>query len=71
MERWGLCMGCMARWRQKVQRTVKRTELTAFLCLLKKVNGPSRCMSTTQEFKGGYGEDKEDASIRKLAMLIW
>ena len=28
----------------EVQRTIMRAELTAFLCLLKKVIGPSRCM---------------------------
>ena len=36
------CMACMAQWRQnfEVQCTTKRAELTAFLCLLRKVGGP-------------------------------
>ena len=32
----------------EVQRTIKWAELTAFLCLLKKVIGPRRCMSITR-----------------------
>ena len=32
----------------EVQRTIQRTELTAFLCLLTRLD-PSRCMSTTKE----------------------
>ena len=32
----------------EVQRTIKRAQLTAFLCLHKKVIGPSKCMSTTK-----------------------
>ena len=32
-----------------VQRTIKRAELTAFLCLLLKVCGPSRSVWTTRE----------------------
>ena len=57
MESWGLCMGCTAQRRQnfEVQRTIKRAELTAFLCLLKKVI--SRCMWTTKELLTGYGEE--------------
>ena len=37
-------MGCMAQWRPEyeVQRTIKRSELTAFLCLLRKVCGPMK-----------------------------
>ena len=42
MKRWCHCMACMAQWRQnfEVQRTIKRAELTAFLCFLRKVSGP-------------------------------
>ena len=41
MKSWDPCMECTAQWRQKfeVQRTVKTAELTAFLCILKKVIG--------------------------------
>ena len=53
----------------EVQRTIKRAELTAFLCLLKKVMDPSRCMSTTKELLTVFGEEKENV-IPKLAMLI-
>ena len=48
----------------EVQRTIKRAELTAFLCLLK-----TRSMSTTKELLTGNGEEKRSASIQKLAML--
>ena len=41
------------------QRTIKSAELTAFLCLLKKVIGPSRCMSTTKDLLTDYGEEKK------------
>ena len=42
MKRWGPCMGCTARWKQnwRSSETIKRAELTAFLCLLKRVIGP-------------------------------
>ena len=38
MKNWCPCMGCTAGWEAEleVQRTMKRAELTAFLCLLKK-----------------------------------
>ena len=52
-----------------VQRTIKRVELAAFLCILKKWLDPPRCMSTTKELLTGFGEEKENASIEKLAML--
>ena len=53
----------------ELQRTIKRAELTAFPCLLKKVIGPSRCMSTTKELLMGFGKEKENASTQRLAML--
>ena len=43
----------------EVQRTVKRAELTAFLCLPKRVIGPIECMSITKELLMGYGERKK------------
>ena len=33
----------------EIQRTIKRAELTAFVCFLKRVIGPSRCMLATRE----------------------
>ena len=39
MRRWGRCTGCMAEY--EVQGTIKRADLTAFLCLLWKVIGPT------------------------------
>ena len=51
----------------EVQRTSKTAELTAFLCLLKKVIG---LIKTIKESKMVHGEDKENALIRKLVMLI-
>ena len=43
-------MGCMVQWRQSTRysapsrgrSTIKRAELTAFLCLLRKVIGPTK-----------------------------
>ena len=48
MKRWSTCTGCMARWKQiiRFQGTIKKAELTAFLCLLK-------------ELFIGYGESRE------------
>ena len=42
MRRWGPYMGCMAPWKQilRSSQASKRTELTAFLCLLNGVIGP-------------------------------
>ena len=53
----------MARWRQhwKVQRTIKRAELAALP--VQKSDWP-----TTKELLTGYGQEKEDASTRKLVM---
>ena len=44
MERWVRCMGfCGAMEAEyEVQRTIKRAELTAFLCLLRKACGPTK-----------------------------
>ena len=44
----------------EVQRTIKRAELTAFLCLLKQVIG---------FIMVHVDDEKENASIRKMAML--
>ena len=35
MENWGPMYGCMENYEPEFQRTIKRAELTAFLCLLK------------------------------------
>ena len=37
----------------EVQRTIKRAELTAFWCLLRKVLVPRRCTLTTKVFFDG------------------
>ena len=60
----------------EVQRTIKRVELTAFLCLLKKLWDPSKCMSTTKASLTGYGEEKEKTTNPKagdadLQIEIW
>ena len=41
-EEMGPLYGCMAQWRQNLRfrRTIKRAELTACVCLLKRVIGP-------------------------------
>ena len=54
----------------EVQRTIKRAELTAFLCFLKNVIGPIKVHVDNEGIIDGYGEEKENASVRKLAMLI-
>ena len=41
-----------------VQRTIKRAELTAFLCLLKKMFGPTKVHVDTKEIQVGCGEEK-------------
>ena len=54
----------------EVQRTIKRAELTAYLCVLKKVIGPIKVhVSTTKEPLMGYGEERGNTSIRNLVML--
>ena len=43
MENWDQCMGSIARWMPiEVLRTIQRAELTAFLCFLEKVSGPTK-----------------------------
>ena len=51
-----------------VQRTIKRAELTAFLCLSRKLLDPSKCTWTSQELQMGFGEEKGNALIPKLVM---
>ena len=53
----------------EVQRTIKRAELTAILCLLKKVIGLIKVHVGNKGIISGHGEEKENASVRKLAML--
>ena len=45
----------------EVQRTTKRAELTAFLCLLKKVIGSTKVHVDNKGIMTGYGEEKENA----------
>ena len=55
----------------EVQRTIKRAELTAFpLPFQESFFLQSRCMSTTKELQMGYGEEKGNVSIQKLAVLF-
>ena len=65
MMNWDICTGMYGSVVAElgIQRTIKRAELTAFLCLLKKVIGPIKVHVDNK------GEEKENASVRKLAML--
>ena len=47
----------------EVQRTIKKAELTAFLCLFKKLIGPTKVHVDKKELLTGYGEEKENALI--------
>ena len=65
MKNWGPLYGMYGSKEAEleVQRTIKRAELTAFLCLLKKVIGP---IKEHVDNKGmGFGEEKGNASIPK------
>ena len=42
----------------EVQRSIKRVELTAFLCLLKKVTGPIKVHFDNKKSLMDYGEEK-------------
>ena len=53
----------------EVQRTIKRAELTAFSCLLKRVIGPIKVHVDNKGIIDGQRREKENASTRKLAML--
>ena len=57
----------------EVQRTIKRGELTAFLCMLMKDIGPIKVHDDNKELLMGYGLEKEKGSVRKLALLtdLW
>ena len=48
----------------EIQRTIKRAELTAFVCFLKRVMDLSRCTLITQELLMGYGEERESIKPR-------
>ena len=52
----------------EVQRTIKRSELTAFFCFLKKVIGPIKVHVDNKGVLTGYGEEKEKALVRKQEM---
>ena len=54
----------------EAQRTIERAELTAFLCFLTQVIGAIEVpIDNQRNTVTGYGEEKEIAPIRKLAML--
>ena len=42
----------------EVQRTIRRAELTAFLCLLERVKGPDKVHVDNKGIFKGYGEEK-------------
>ena len=71
MKRWSLCIGCMAQWRQKsrscVQRTIKRAELTAFLCHFNRVIGPVRVHVDNKRIIDGLYEMEKVKGIKPTA----
>ena len=78
MENWDLCMVCTARWRQhwKSSAPPKRAELTALLCLLKKVIGPIKVHVDSKGMRDGLwrGERKciePKAGDAELRIKIW
>ena len=72
MKSWGRCMGCMARWgaELEVQRTIKRAELTAFLCFLRKVCEPIRVhvdmMGSEKVRRNVLSQEQEMQTCEKL-----
>ena len=48
-----------------VQRTIKRAELTAFLCLDRKVIGPTMVHVDTKVLMMGCGKEKRNVSVRR------
>ena len=68
--KWGAVVGRWCKWILKNQDLgTVRAELMAFLCLIKKVIGSIKVHVRQHEIMMDYGEEKENASIRKLAML--
>ena len=63
----GMCGSMGAEF--QVQRTIKRAELTAFTCLLRKVD-PSRSMWTTREQLMGYEKVKKRVSSQEQEMQM-
>ena len=58
----------------EVQRTIKRTELTAFLCLLKRVIGPVRVQVDKKELvevDHVHQEDGADGLLMPLEKSDW
>ena len=55
----------------EVQRTIKGTELTAFLCILKRVIGQSGSMLTTRELSMDYEQEKASVQSQEREMLIY
>ena len=44
----------------EVQRTIRRAELTAFLCLLERVKGPDKVHVDNKGIFKGYGEEQKE-----------
>ena len=62
MKRWGRCM---------VQRTIKRADLTAFLCFLRKVCGPIKIHVENQGRIDGFEKVKKRALSQELDADLW
>ena len=60
MKKWSHCTGCMVQRRQstRVQRTINRAELTAFLCLPRKVIGPIKVHVDNKGIIDGWPKGK-------------
>ena len=79
MKNWSLCMGCMYGSMEaelEVQRTIKRAELTAFLCLLKKVIGPKKVHVDNKGiidglWRGARKRINPKAGVADLWIEIW
>ena len=63
-------MRCMVQWRQNTRYigTIKRAELTAFLCLLKKVTGPIKVHVDNKGVIDGLRKEKRNASSQEREM---
>ena len=52
----------------EVQRTIKRAELTAFLCFLRKVSGPIKVHVDNKEYLMGYEKVRKIVLNQELEM---
>ena len=55
----------------EVQRTIKRVELTAFLCFLERVIGPIRVHVGNKGIIDGLRKEKVSVSSQEREMLIY